>query len=203
MRFHAGEPGRTTPRKGDRHADLFSADHRRAEDVDMTLAPTALSPAAPAAAPSAAADVTSLLPTREAVIDRIVEHVTAPDGRVTTLLILGLLRRDDGWPTPQSTLQQVTMLLAGSLRGEDWLGSSGPAEFVILIDGPLTAAETAAARLVASVAALDIPGLSASAGIADLTAGLGAGEVLRRATVSLTTARHVGPGTVVSYRAPR
>lgn len=151
--------------------------------------------------PPAADDVTSLLPPREAVLDRLADHLAADEARMPTLLVLGLLRRDDGWPTPQSTLARVTTLVARSLRGDDWLGSSGPAEFVVLLDGPVEAAETAAARLCAAVAALGIPGLSASVGIAALTPGLAAGEVLRRATVSLTAARSQGAATVICHRA--
>jgi hypothetical protein len=65
--------------------------------------------------------------------------------------------------------------------------------------GPVTGAQTAAARLVSAVAELDIPGLSAASGIAPLVADRTAGEVLRRATLSLTAARRVGAGTVVTY----
>ena len=117
-------------------------------------------------------------------------------------MVIGLLRRDDGWPTPQSTLAQVTTLLARSLRGDDWLARSGPAEFVVVLTGPATGAHTAAERLVAAVEALGIPGLTAAAGVAPLTADLTAGEVLRRATLSLTAARRVGAGTVIRYREP-
>ena len=38
-------------------------------------------------------DVTSLLPTRDALLDRLAERLPAAGERVTTLLILGLLRR--------------------------------------------------------------------------------------------------------------
>jgi GGDEF domain-containing protein len=119
-----------------------------------------------------------------------------------TLLVLGLLRRDDGWPTSQPTLVKVTTLLARSLRSDDWLASSGPTEFVIVMTGPTTGAHAAAERLVAAVEGLGIPGLAAGAGIAPLTADLTAGEALRRATLSLTAARRVGAGTVIRYRAP-
>jgi GGDEF domain-containing protein len=172
---------------------------------DMPIAPNDHTlPAAPAVIPDDAAvtDVAALLPTREAVLDRLAEQLAAPGASPTTLMIIGLLRPDDGWPTPQSTLDRVTTLLARSLRGDDWLATSGPAEFVVLLTGPATAARTAATRLVAAVTDLGIPGLSASAGIAPLGAGLAAGEVLRRATLSLTAARRVGPGTVIEYREP-
>jgi hypothetical protein len=148
------------------------------------------------------ADVTTLLPAGEAVLARLAEQLPPTDGAPATLLIVGLLRRDDGWPTPQSTLAQVTMLLARSLRGDDWLASSGPAEFVIVMSGSATGAQAAAERLVAGVAGLGIPGLSAAAGLAPLTTGLSAGEALRRATVSLTAARQVGARTVVTHQLP-
>ncbi|WP_324276248.1 hypothetical protein [Blastococcus brunescens] len=118
-------------------------------------------------------------------------------------MVIGLLHRDDGWPTAQSTLAAVTTLLARSLRGDDWLGKSGPGEFVVLLSGPVMAAETAAARLVAAVPALGIDGVTASAGIAAVTDDVDAPEVLRRALLSLTAARRVGAATVIRYREPR
>jgi GGDEF domain-containing protein len=147
-------------------------------------------------------DVTSLLPPREDVLHHVAERLPSADTQPATLFIIGLLRRDDGRPTAQSTLVQVTSLLARSLRGDDWLGSSGPAEFVVLLSGTETAAKTAAERLVRAVAALEIPDLSATAGIAPLASGLTADEVFRRAALSLTAARQVGPGAVIRYRKP-
>jgi GGDEF domain-containing protein len=152
---------------------------------------------------NAVADVTTLLPAREAVLARLAEQLTATDGTpAATLLIIGLLRRDDGWPTPAATVAQVTTLLARSLRGEDWLGSAGPAEFVIVMSGSAVGAHTAAHRLVSAVEGLGVPGLAAAAGIAPLFADLTAHEALRRATLSLTAARRVGPGGVVQLRGP-
>lgn len=163
----------------------------------MTTAPNHLSLAAPAVD-----DVTCLLPTREALLDRLAERLPLAESHPVTLLILGLLRRDDGRALAQSTLGQVTSLLARSLRGDDWLDSSGPAEFAVVLTGGETAAKTAAERLVRSVAALEVPDLSATAGIAALAADLTAGEVFRRAALSLTSARRVGAGTVIRYRTP-
>jgi GGDEF domain-containing protein len=184
---------------------LLNARGASADTLNMTIAPNdhhLVSAPAGDLPDTAVADATALLPAREAVLDRLADEIAGSDGRPTTLMIIGLLRRDDGWPTPAGVLAQVTTLLARSLRGDDWLGSSGPAEFVVLLSGPATAARSAATRLVASVAALGIPGLSASAGIAPLAAGVAAGEVLRRATLSLTAARRVGAGTVIEYREP-
>jgi GGDEF domain-containing protein len=168
----------------------------------MTIAPNHPTLAAvPSVDDSAVADVTTLLPAREAVLARLTEQLTVTDGTpAATLLIIGLLRRDDGWPTPAATIAQVITLLARSLRGEDWLGSSGPAEFVIVMSGSAVGAHTAAHRLVSAVGALGVPGLSAAAGIAELAPSISAGEALRRATHSLTAARRVGPGGVVQLR---
>ena len=169
----------------------------------MTTAPDHATLAAPATATPAVDDVTSLLPPREALFDRLAERLPSAATQPGTLFILGLLRRDDGWSIAQDTVAQVTSLLARSLRGDDWLGSSGPAEFAVLLSGTETAAKTAAERLVRAVAALDVPGLAAAAGIAQLSADLAPGEVFRRATLSLTSARQVGGGTVIRYREPR
>lgn len=169
----------------------------------MTIAPNTVSAAATPDAPEAAvADVTSLLPAREAVLDRLAERLPTADAAPATLLVVGLLRRDDGWPTSRSTLAAVTQLLARSLRGDDWLGKSGPGEFVVLLSGPVTAAETAGARLLDAIPALGITGLTAAAGIAPLSGELDATEVLRRGLVSLTSARRAGPGTVIVHREP-
>lgn len=150
---------------------------------------------------AAVADVTVLLPTREALLERLAERLHSP-GAPATLLIVGLLRRDDGWPLAATTLASVTSLLAHSLRGEDWLGSPGTGDFAIVLDGSETAAEIAATRLTSAVAALGIDGLTAAAGIAPLTADLPASEVFRRANLSLTAARRIGPETVLRYREP-
>jgi GGDEF domain-containing protein len=174
-----------------------------AEEQFMTIAPNHPALAAVPTDDSAVADVTTLLPAREAVLARLADQLTATDGTpAATLLIIGLLRRDDGWPTPTATVAQVTTLLARSLRGEDWLGSSGQAEFVIVMSGSPVGAHTAAHRLVTAIEGLGVPGLSAAAGIAQLGADLTAGEALRRAMLSLTAARRVGPGGVVQLRGP-
>ena len=168
----------------------------------MTIAPNHPTPPATRPAETAIADVTALLPDRDTVLDRLIDQMPDADSRPAALLVIGLLRRDDGWPTPQTTLAQVTTLLARSLRGDDWLGSTGPSEFVVVLSGGETAARSAAERLVTAVATLGIPGLTASAGIARLASDLSAAEVFRRANLSLTAARRVGPGTVITYREP-
>ena len=143
-----------------------------------------------------------LLPTREDLLERLATDLPASGEQPTTLLVVGLLRRDDGWPTPTSTLAQVTQLFARSIRGDDWLGACGAAELGIVLAGPGTAAQVAGARLIASITALGIPGLSAAAGYTTLQPGLPASEVFRRATLSLTAARRVGAGAIIRYREP-
>ena len=159
-------------------------------------------PDRPLLAFDAAPGGTMLLPAREAVLARLAEQLPSTDGASAALLVVGLLRRGDGPPIAPATLAQVTTVLARSLRGEDWLGSAGPAEFAVVMSGSVTGAEAAAGRLMAGIARLDIPGVSAAAGLAALGPELTAGEVLRRATVSLTAARRVGPRTVVQHRLP-
>lgn len=162
----------------------------------MTSAPAALAHPAPADV------VPALLPSRDVVLARLADrtqHVRMP---LATLFVLGLLRKDDGRMIAPDTVVQVAALLARSIRCDDLLGSSGPAEFVVVLDGTETAAKTAAERLVRAVTALGIDGLSAAAGIAPMTPGVTADELFRRAALSLTSARRVGPGTVIRYREP-
>ncbi len=169
----------------------------------MLRPPTASAVAARSdAAGPTVADVPPLLPAREAGLARLAEQLPATSGTAATLVVVGLMRRDDGRPVARSTVAEVTALLARSLRGEDWLGGSGPAEFVVVMSGSATGAEIAASRLVAAVEGLGVPGLSAAAGVAPLTPDLTAAEALRRATVSLTAARRVGCGAVVQHRLP-
>ena len=163
----------------------------------MTTAPN--TPTVAASPGAAVADVTTLLPSRSAVVGRLAELLPAAGGPPHTLMVIGLLRRHDGWPTAQSTLARVTTLLAGSLRGDDFLGKSGPGEWAVVLTGPVTAAETAAARLLAAVPTLGIPELTAAAGITPLGGDTDADEVLRRALQALATARQEGAGSVVRF----
>jgi GGDEF domain-containing protein len=150
----------------------------------------------------AAADVTSLLPSRDALLARLGEQLPLTVRTSATLMVVGLLRRDDGWPTAQSTLTEVTTLLARSLRGGDYLAKSGPGEFAAVLSGSVETAAVAAERLVASIAVLGIPKLTAAAGVTALAPELTVAEVLRRGLVSLTAARRAGAGTVIRYREP-
>ncbi|SDC38098.1 hypothetical protein SAMN05660690_1192 [Geodermatophilus telluris] len=146
---------------------------------------------------------TALLPGPGDVLAELAARLPAARRRPAALLVLGLLRRDDTWPTPAPALDATTRLVAASLRGDDWIGRSGPAEFAVLVGGDPADADAVALRLAAGVGALGHPGLGAGVGIAVLEEGLPAREVLRRATLCLTTARSSGAGSVVRYRGVR
>jgi len=163
----------------------------------LVMTPNARTFAAPHAA-----DVTSLLPAREALLAHLGERLPLTVRTSATLMVIGLLRRHDGWPTAQSTLTEVTTLLARSLRGGDYLAKSGPGEFAVVLSGSVETAFVAAERLVASIAVLGIPKLTAAAGVTALAPELTVAEVLRRGLVSLTAARRAGAGTVIRYREP-
>ena len=94
-----------------------------------------------------------------------------------------------GFYLPASGEEGLAVGSAYPLRADDWLGSSGPGKFAIVMVGPAVGGRVAADRLVAAIAALGMPGLSAAAGIAPLTAQLTPGEALRRGTVTLTAIR--------------
>lgn len=148
-------------------------------------------------------DVTALLPPRAVVLDRLAERMPTAGTTPAALVIVGLRRRDDGWPIPPAALDEITTLLARGLRADDWLARCGPTEFVVLVDGPLPAAQGAAERLVGSIDGEAIRDMTAAAGIAALAPGLPPSEVLRRATLCLTTARTIGAGQVITYSGTR
>jgi hypothetical protein len=141
-----------------------------------------------------------LLPARDAVLTRLGELLAGgtPGG---TLVVIGLLRRDDGWPLSERTQTAVTSMLARSLRADDFFGGTGQAEFAVLTDAPPVAAVHVADRLIAGVARLGVAGLCAAAGYVPLSEDADAEELLHRATLGLTAARRTGPGTVERYRA--
>ena len=157
----------------------------------------------PVTSDAPAVDASVLLPTRAELIERLADHVPVAAQRPATLVIVGLLRRDDSWPIPGSVLGRLTQLFAGSIRGDDWLARSGPTEFAFLLNGPGSAAGAAATRLVAAVSAEGIPGMSAAAGVAALTPDTTAGELHRRATLCLAAARSIGGGQVITYSGSR
>src|SRR4051812_20973475 len=144
----------------------------------------------------------SLLPGPAALLDRLTGFLTDPLAPPATLAVIGLLRRDDGWPTSPAVQATVTGLLAGGLRADDWLAREGAAEFAVLIDGDVDAAEVAVRRMVGAVGGV-ISGIEAAAGVAGLERGLDATEVRRRALLCLAAARTQGSGVIIRYRGTR
>jgi len=144
----------------------------------------------------------SLLPGPAALLDRLDGALAVADERPATLAVIGLLRRDDGWPTSPAVLSTVTALLAGGLRADDWLAREGTTEFAVVVDGDVDAAEVAVRRLVGAVSGV-ITGIAAAAGVAGLERGLDAAEVRRRALLCLAAARTQGSGVLVRYRGTR
>ncbi|MCZ2822739.1 hypothetical protein O2V63_20575 [Modestobacter sp. VKM Ac-2977] len=145
----------------------------------------------------------TLLPTRATLLDRIAAHTPASDVSPAALVLVGLLRRDTGWPLPSSHLDQVAAALSAGVRGDDWLARSGPSEFAVLLGAAAHHAETAANRLLVVVADAGVPGLTACAGIAGLSPDASPSEVHRRATLCLTAARSIGGGRVIRYSGAR
>jgi GGDEF domain-containing protein len=154
-------------------------------------------------AASATTDAVTLLPTRVSLLDRLAERARTADEAPAALVLIGLLRRDSGWPMAGSQLDQVAAALSADLRGTDWLARSGQAEFAVLLDGAAHAAETAANRLVRTVADAGVEGVTACIGIAALSSDASPSEVHRRATLCLTAARSVGSGRVIRYSGSR
>ena len=148
-------------------------------------------------------DVTSLLPGPNSVSAHLAERLAAVADVPASLIVLGVLRRDDTSPIAVSSLAAATSVVARSLRGDDWLGRSGPNEFAVLLSGSATDAEVAAARLATAITELGIPRLGACAGVAALEEGASANETMRRAASALQTARSLGAGRVVRYAGTR
>ncbi|MCZ2836005.1 diguanylate cyclase domain-containing protein [Modestobacter sp. VKM Ac-2985] len=145
----------------------------------------------------------TLLPTRATLLGRMADHAAAPGLSPVTLVLVGLLRRDTGWPLPGGQLDRVAAALSGNVRGDDWLARSGPSEFAVLLGAAEQDAETAADRLLEVVTGADLPGITACAGIAELGPDTSPSEVHRRATLCLTAARSIGGGRVIRYRGSR
>ncbi|MCZ2830877.1 hypothetical protein O2W14_18705 [Modestobacter sp. VKM Ac-2986] len=148
-------------------------------------------------------DAVTLLPGRTALLGRLLERTATVDDSPAALVLIGLLRRDTGWPLPGRSLDRIASALSADLRGTDWLAWSGPTEFAVLLDGPAHDAETAAHRLVHTVAGAGVEGVTACVGISGLAADASPDEVHRRATYCLTAARSLGAGRVVRYSGAR
>lgn len=139
-------------------------------------------------------DITSLLPGPNSVSAHVAERLSAVPAVPAALIVLGLAQ-GDGRPTTDA-LAATTSVVARSLRGDDWLGRSGPDEFAVLLGGTVADAEVAASRLTTAIAGLGIPGLGACAGVTDLQVGTTAVATLRRAAEALRTARATGTGRI-------
>jgi GGDEF domain-containing protein len=161
-----------------------------------------LAAAVDAALPGELYEPDSLLPGPSAVVDRLTAHLADPGARPATLAVIGLLRRDDGWPTSPAVIATVTALLAGGLRADDWLAREGAAEFAVLVGGDPDPAEIAVRRLVGAVGGV-ISGIEACAGLAGVERGIDEAEIRRRAHLCLAAARANGTGTLVRYRGNR
>ena len=156
-----------------------------------------------AAGADTAADLdTALLPGPTALHRRLAERLADPTAQPGCLVVVGLLRRDTGWPLAAQSLTTITALLAGALRGDDWLAREDHAEFGVLVDGDPAEGDVVAARLTGVVSGA-VPGVHASAGVVTLQAGFTAHEVERRALLCLDAARHRGPQAVVHYAGSR
>ncbi|WP_157519074.1 hypothetical protein [Modestobacter sp. Leaf380] len=145
---------------------------------------------------------TGLLPGPTELHARLTARLLEAGTRPGALVVVGLLRRDTGWPLAGSAITTVTALLAGALRGDDWLAREDHTEFAVLADGAPADADVLAARL-AGVVTGAVTGIHACAGVVTLETGMTAHEAERRAVLCLDAARHRGPNTVVHYRGTR
>ncbi|MGY1624172.1 hypothetical protein ACI789_18395 [Geodermatophilus sp. SYSU D00965] len=143
-------------------------------------------------------DVTSLLPGPGSVTAQLTERLATGAKVPGALVLVGLLRADGTEAVTAGSLAAATVVLARCVRGDDWLGRTGPAQYALLLGGGLPGAMTAAARVVRAISALRTPGLGVCAGVALLEAGMTPQEVLRRAAAGLASATAVGPGAVCS-----
>ncbi len=146
------------------------------------------------------------LPNRAALVRRLGAVQCEAVGRPFALALIGLTGLDtDVLPpnTESSALRAITARLTRGLRSEDWLARGKDGDFVVLVDGSVADAEIVAARLVAAVGPMatddgTLP-LTASSGVAALSADVDTGEVLRRVDLALRSARSAGPGAVHRY----
>jgi PAS domain S-box-containing protein len=146
------------------------------------------------------------LPNRAALVRRLGTVQREAHGRPFSLAIVrisGLASEILAPDTETAVLRTLTARLTRALRGEDWLARGKDGDFVVLVDGSIADAEIVAARLVAAVGPVPIPGgslrLSAVAGVTALFADVDTGEALRRGDLALRSARTAGPGSVHRY----
>ncbi|MBB3086874.1 hypothetical protein [Geodermatophilus sabuli] len=139
-------------------------------------------------------DVTSLLPGPISLHTQLTERLAADTPGA--LLVIGLLHGDGAETTTAGNRAVVTTIVARSVRGDDWLGRSGPDQLALVLGGGISGAVTAAARVIGEISALGRPGLGVCAGVSLLEAGVPAREVLRRARTALEAACAAGSGAV-------
>ncbi|MCW2740358.1 MAG: hypothetical protein JWR45_780 [Blastococcus sp.] len=151
-------------------------------------------------------DAVTGLPNRAALVRRLGAVQREATGRPFALALVGINGLDADVLAPgtaATVLLGVTSRLSRVLRGDDWLARGKDGDFVVVVDGSIAEAETLAARLVAAIGPLAIPGgslhLTASAGVAALTADVDTGEALRRGDLALRSARAAGPNAVHRY----
>jgi len=145
------------------------------------------------------------LPNRAALVRRL-GAVQREGGRPFSLAVIGVDGLAAEVLTPDAeaaALRSLTGRLVRALRGEDWLARGKDGDFVVLVDGTIADAETVAARLVAAVGPLVIPGgllhLTAVGGVTSLLPDVDTGEALRRGDLAIRSARTAGPGSVHRY----
>jgi EAL domain-containing protein (putative c-di-GMP-specific phosphodiesterase class I)/GGDEF domain-containing protein len=146
------------------------------------------------------------LPNRAALVRRlgaVQREAPARPFALALVRISGLASEILAPDTETAVLRTLTARLTRALRGEDWLARGKDGDFVVLVDGSIADAETVAARLVAAVGLVPIPGgslrLSAVAGVTALFADVDTGEALRRGDLALRSARTAGLGSVHRY----
>jgi PAS domain S-box-containing protein len=151
-------------------------------------------------------DAVTGLPNRAALVRRLGAVQREARDRPFALAVVGIngLDADVLAPGTEATvLLGVTSRLSRGLRGDDWLARGKDGDFVVVVDGSIAEAEVLASRLVAAIGPLAIPGgtlhLTASAGVAALTADVDTGEALRRGDLALRSARAAGSGAVHRY----
>ena len=151
-------------------------------------------------------DALTGLPNRAALVRRLGTVAREAGGRPFALAVIGIDGLDAHVLAPGAeagVLLGLTARLTRVLRGEDWLARGKDGEFVVVVDGSKAEAETLAARLVAAIGPLPIPGgslhLTACAGVTALAPDVDTGEALRRGDLALRSAQAAGPGSVHRY----
>ncbi|TFV62775.1 UNVERIFIED_ORG: phosphodiesterase [Bacillus sp. AZ43] len=146
------------------------------------------------------------LPNRSALVRRlgaVARQAPARAYALAAVRINGLASEVLAPDTESTVLRSLTTRLTRALRGADWLARGKDGDFVVLVEGTIADAEVVAARLVAAVGPVPVPGgalhLSAVAGVTTLGPDVDTGESLRRSELALRSAGAAGPGSVHRY----